>query len=468
MPLDSAKSAQSARRRNRLAMSVATLLGLSSPLAFANSVFVTNCSDTGTGSLRNAVSAAADSDTVDMTGLTTSSPGCSASKITLRTGDIVIPQNNLTIKGPGMDKLTVTGKYGTFPNSTIEHNRIFTHNGTGTLTLEYFSMSKGYVDTTNTPAIGGCIYSSGTVDLRQSGVYECTARSSASTALGGGVYAKNGVSAKYSVISANVVEAAGGEAAYGGGIVSADGLFMKYSTVSGNRTEVISGNASGFAGGVLANGDLYIRATTISGNSAAYDVGGLVQQSGDTAKIVNSTITGNSAANVVGGAYLAATKITIYNSTFAFNTASLGEGFAAGLTLASPTIDLESNLLANNTYGSSNDDLDIVGSATVTGHNNLVRVSSASLPSDTITGKCPILGSLRFNGGPTQTLSLQSKSPGIDQGNNNVDANEDQRGILKNTSPYPFSRVSGSAADIGAYEVQQDDIIFTSNFEGCT
>ena len=30
-----------------------------------------------------------------------------------------------------------------------------------------------------------------------------------------------------------------------------------------------------------------------------------------------------------------------------------------------------------------------------------------------------------------------------------------------------YSRISGSAADIGAYELQQSDIVFTSNLEGC-
>jgi hypothetical protein len=77
-------------------------------------------------------------------------------------------------------------------------------------------------------------------------------------------------------------------------------------------------------------------------------------------------------------------------------------------------------LLANNTYGSSNanDDISIEGTSIIAGSHNLVRVSSASLPSNTITEKCPILGQLRFNGGPTQTMALQSNSPGVDQGDN--------------------------------------------------
>jgi len=140
------------------------------------------------------------------------------------------------------------------------------------------------------------------------------------------------------------------------------------------------------------------------------------------------------------------------------------------------SIVLQSALIANNTYGVSktSNDLSISPDSVATGSHNLVRVSSAPLPGDTIVGRCPILGKLRFNGGTTQTLSLQSGSPGIDQGNNvfssknGIGESEDQRGQILDETPYPYPRVSGTAADIGAYEVQQSDVIFTSNLEGCT
>jgi len=31
----------------------------------------------------------------------------------------------------------------------------------------------------------------------------------------------------------------------------------------------------------------------------------------------------------------------------------------------------------------------------------------------------------------------------------------------------PHARVSGNSADIGAYEVQKDDIVFDGGFDGC-
>lgn len=58
---------------------------------------------------------------------------------------------------------------------------------------------------------------------------------------------------------------------------------------------------------------------------------------------------------------------------------------------------------------------------TFSGANNLVRATFAAVPGDTIKLSCPLPGSLRFNGGPTQTHALLSHSPGIDVGNNNLE-----------------------------------------------
>ena len=92
---------------------------------------------------------------------------------------------------------------------------------------------------------------------------------------------------------------------------------------------------------------------------------------------------------------------------------------------------------------------------------------SLALPSDTLTGVCPRLGPLRNNGGVTPTHALASRSPAIDTGNDNAinpitlaPYAHDQRG-----APYP--RISGVAADIGAYEVDQGEFVFNSGFEGC-
>jgi hypothetical protein len=67
---------------------------------------------------------------------------------------------------------------------------------------------------------------------------------------------------------------------------------------------------------------------------------------------------------------------------------------------------------------------------------------------------------LRNNGGATQTHALFKGSPAIDAGNTFATG----LGIFDQRSS-PFARVSGAAADIGAYEVQQGDIVFSDGFE---
>jgi len=81
------------------------------------------------------------------------------------------------------------------------------------------------------------------------------------------------------------------------------------------------------------------------------------------------------------------------------------------------------------------------------------------------TGPCN--GPLRNNGGPTRTQALLSGSIAIDHGNNAKNLKEDQRGVLADAMPFKYPLPSGTAADIGAYEVTQADIVFNGGFDGC-
>jgi hypothetical protein len=122
---------------------------------------------------------------------------------------------------------------------------------------------------------------------------------------------------------------------------------------------------------------------------------------------------------------------------------------------------MQSTLIANNTYGfpQTARDLTTYGNVPITGSNNLIfHAPAVAIPQDTLHDICPLLGPLRDNGGPTLTHALLSHSPGIDQGSSPF--GNDQRGPS-------FVRPSGPAPDIGAYEVQQDEIVFDAGFDGC-
>jgi len=101
----------------------------------------------------------------------------------------------------------------------------------------------------------------------------------------------------------------------------------------------------------------------------------------------------------------------------------------------------------------------------VTGADNLIfaSASGAVLPSSGLVSACPLLGPLRNNGGTTKTHQLFSHSPAFDVGNDTstaTGAHYDQRGT-------GFPRNLGINPDIGALEVDQNEIVFNAGFDGC-
>jgi hypothetical protein len=482
MPNDSKSSPA---RTRRLAGSISALFALSSPPAMAapTTWTVNSCSDATsgigtTGTLRYAVQNAASGDVIDLSTLT-------CSTITLRTGSVVIPQNDLTMNGPGRDALVITGDY----NGVPEQDRILTHHGSGTLALNDLSLMWGYLKVPIGNALGGCIYSAGTVSGNQVGLYDCETYFSNSLpflngSAGGAVYAKNGIDMSYSVVAGNTARDNGGSFCRGGALMSPASIVLNFTTVQDNKAEGTPNYCQG--GGVYASGDLVLFSSTVSNNYSAYKAGGIAVNrtgagSGGT-YISESTISGNSAGTLVGGLYTDTATVVLANSTIAFNTAAKGRTgsaspysyFAPGIALSDGkgpvTVTMHSTLIANNTYGSpsplSEYDLSVPkrSSTTVSFNaapaNNLVRVTFAAVPADTIVRSCPLLGPLRVNGGFTPTHALFSASPGFGTGADYYGDSFDQRGS-------PFVRVANGAVDIGAYEVQRADAIFSASFEGC-
>jgi hypothetical protein len=455
-------------RPSPLMACLAVTFALASPVATAATWTVNTCSDANTGSgtsgsLRYAAQNAVSGDTVDMTGLT-----CSV--ISLQAGAVTFSQNSLTLDGPGQTKLEISGKY----NGHTENDRLINHQGTGTLTVENLSLAWGYLEPASGDAVGGCIYSKGSVSLKSIAAYACIAKGVNAR---GGAIAANDVYLKYATIDDNEASATAGSALGGG--VYASGSFIAFgSTIAANS---VTGSSSAFGGGLHLAGESIIISSTISGNESSHNVGGIDAFSGSafSTEIEDSTISGNTAALYIGGMYSNAGTTFLYNSTIAFNTATKSHfGAPASGTYAPPGLEvygsssvalkMQSSLIANNTYGAAENDFGTGISTTVTtsGANNLVRVTFSPVPTGTLRLDCPLLGPLAFNGGHTQTHALLSRSPGIDKGNNTATLFSDQRGPFSGkTTPYP--RVSGAAADIGAYEVQQDDVIFNSGFDGC-
>jgi hypothetical protein len=301
---------------------------------------------------------------------------------------------------------------------------------------------------------------------------------------GGGIYAKGNLTLQFSTLSGNK---ANGTFSGGGGAQASGDFFAAYSTVSDNKAYGFS-----YGGGLELRGTINtISASTISGNASEGFAGGVDVYShgapGGIFQLSNSTISGNYAQGM-SGLRVDSRTARFYNSTIAFNTSQYGgptqaSGVQLNLDFNPMSVTFESTLISNNTHQSIEDDLGAFfppgASVTINGGlvgvpaNNLIRTTSlAGLPTDT-RSDCPLLGQLRDNGGLTKTHALLSHSPAIDAGNDFFLVPYEQRGAALINGMRDYLRVSGPIgdlnpkSDIGAHEVQQDDVVFNTAFEGC-
>jgi len=397
------------------------------PAQAATTVSVTNCNNTGAGSLRAAV--ATHASVIDMTAL-------ACSTISLSTGAIIIDHAvpDVALYGPTDHPLTIDGNH---------LGRVLVHNGEGTLTLDHLTLTNGsYLSGYYG---GGCIYAFGSAVLQNSTVSNCTVSLENYVANGGGLLVKHDLTLNASVLSGN--QALGNDKkTHGGGAFVAGNLVVNGSSVLGNSTFTVNNSASG--GGLYVQGSAQVYASTISGNMARFS-GGIDVLANAT--FSNSTISGNSATQSQGGINVLG-SLVLDNSTVAFNTHASIE-FGAGVRALG--VLAHSSIVANNTSTGNGHNVDLLCSSCFpSGSNNLITGSNSDLPLDTIVAD-PLLGPLADNGGPTHTHALLPGSPAIEAGSNIHGFPFDQRGHV---------RIFGPAPDIGAFESGIDPI-FADGFE---
>ena len=485
-----------------LAACLAVALVLPLRVALAATLPVTSClDDGGTGTLRAVMNAAVSGDTIDLTQLT-------CSTITLTQGRIDTswfgdhPVQDLTIDGPGRDKLTISGgsvsqvfiaggRYfqGTFTlnDLTIAHGAVSYRSESAciisvgsALVLNRVTITDCHSNVINLFVFGGAVDSAASLEMTDSVISDSSiAVPDGIYAAGGGAWARKATLIN-STISGNQVTAPR-YAGYGFRITGGGGLYVEgdltliNSTVSGNSIEATNTGENGRGGGVFARGNVTVIGSTIEGNSADGDGGGLFKpflleyysDPGTTLVIENSTISGNSSGGA-GGGFASQRPTTLANSTVAFNSSALGGGVMFRLAdipydLRVGKLALQSSIIAGNIIGTGAPyapDLATDGILTVTGANNLVMAADAAivLPGDTLNAD-PLLLALADNGGLTRTHALGAGSPALDAGNNAFGFDFDQRGE-------GFPRVAGVAADIGAFEAQPVvDNIFRDGFD---
>ena len=219
-----------------------------------------------------------------------------------------------------------------------------------------------------------------------------------------------------------------GGTAEGGAVVntaSASAL-ITMSTLTGNTA---IGGDSGFGGLGSGNG-----CPNLAGNGGDA-IGGALANAG-TISLVNCTLWQN---NAVGGIGAHNNYCCLcLGSGGAMNYGTNGVAFASGILNTNGTASL-----VNTIVGSSNSQSSCGGPFTDEGHNICSDSSAAFSASGSQNNTDPKIGLLADNGGPTQTLALQSGSPAIDGGDDAACPPTDQRGVL---------RPQGGHCDSGAFE----------------
>ena len=283
-----------------------TVLGLAAPAARAATRTVTNTKDSGAGSLRAVIAAAAAGDTVTFTVTGT---------IKLTSGQITLTQP-VTLQGPGAGSLAIDGN---------KSSRIFEASASsGTVTLNNLTLQNGY------------LYNDYGAGLENDGngaalvLTGCTISGCFNdySGIGGGLYSSGGLMTLTGCLFTGNVAGAGGG-------VEADGSSGR-ATVTGC---VFTGNSAGAGGGYYnSRGQSTLTNCVFTGNSASAYSGGFFSNT------ATSTLTGCSFTGNTGGSYGGA--LGSLNST----TTLTDDIFYGNSASSSPEIWLSSGATATVTY----------------------------------------------------------------------------------------------------------------------
>ncbi|MBE8969279.1 DUF4347 domain-containing protein [Nostocales cyanobacterium LEGE 12452] len=414
--------------------------------------------------------------------------------ISLTSGQLTIT-DNITILGTGASKLTVSGNNASrlFEISglgtDVSIDGLTLANGNDTLGGGILVNSYGILNLTNSIVsgnVGGGINSSGILTVTNSSVSSNTGSGiNISNAVTGFLGFTDIIDASYGTLSltnSSVSGNTGDGISNGGGRVS-----LTNSSVSSNTRFGIYNNAAVIGYGAYDSGILNLTNSSVSANTE-----GGISNLGSFLRLTNSSVSGNTGSGIYnlgidGGGYGGALSSAILNnSTVSGNTAALngggiynenslallnatitnniadsngdGTGDGGGVFNSAGTITVANTIIADNFDKSTSGNInpDVAGIFTDSG-NNLIgnNTGSTSFTTSTLVGTSatpidPKLGSLKNNGGVTFTHALLAGSPAINAGNNTLVSGSlitDQRGA-------GFGRISGGVVDIGAYEVQ--------------
>ena len=417
---------------------------------------VTNTDDSGTGSLRDAISQA-NANTVgtyDLVQFDTAGVFATPQTIVLTSGAISI-SDGLTVQGPS-GGVTISGNNA---------SSIFSISGTntspinGTNNLPVYLSNLKLTNATASSAGGAIAVSDELLTLT-----DCTISNSTSGGNGGAIDESGGNAGLLTLLRTTFLNNKG----VNGGAVAIE--ITSPNTISLNvQDSTFSGNTATNGGAISATAffpNVNISGTALYNNSASGN-GGAINLDSGVVSISQSTISGNTASSGggigVGGSQI---QLALRNDTITLNVQTSATGNGGGIfwnnTTGNSSMTFNSNIIAGNiltsTASTASPDVHRATTGNIAGDNNLIGVSEAG--NFTMTGTNPLMATpgtkaspidprlmaLADNGGLSLTHAIMPRSIVVDAGNNIFPAfTTDQRGS-------GFDRVDGSAADVGAYE----------------
>lgn len=219
---------------------------------------------------------------------------------------------------------------------------------------------------------------------------------------------------------------------------------------------VITGRGTNAQSGLIneLSGTTVISDSAIIGSVGAVNGGGV--QNAGSLTIINSTLANNNAAN--GGAIHndATGSVILTNVTIADNSATAVGGGIVNVT--NGTVSLANTIIARNILIPAGTAADVNGGFTSNG-NNLIGSTTGSTGfgatdvTNVSNANLNFAGAAVINGGPTPTLAILVGSPAINAGNSALAVDENGTPLGFDQRGAPFARISGSSADIGAFEL---------------
>jgi hypothetical protein len=276
---------------------------------------------------------------------------------------------------------------------------------------------------------------------------------------GGGLNLTSGKSNGFLKVTRTTVSNNTALAGNGGGIyVQSYGLFqLDASTIENNSS------AAGIGGGLYleGTGGSYITNSTIAQNTASSLTngmgGGIYTNSSLT--LDNSTINGNTATLNGGGVYVNSALASLFrNNTINANKSTSGNGGGIHVQANAVNVELHNNIVVGNSKsGGTASDISGNPLKVASSTNNLVGTGGAGGLTNGTNGNqtgvtIVLLGPLANNGGATKTQALLPGSPALDAGDNAngpVSVN-DQRGFARKA--HGAGADISQIIDIGAFE----------------